>query len=155
MEIQKVYVRHDGTTVVKCHNCGTTKTVDAAKLKKRGKPLKLRCSCQEVFQIFFEFRGAYRKNSCPDGYYAKFSVINEWLKMRIDSISMTGVGFTTLNRNDLRKNDRLMVKISLDDREKSKIEKKAAVKWVQDRDIGCRFIETDKYDKVLGFYLMP
>lgn len=68
---------------------------------------------------------------------------------------MTGVGFTTLNRNDLRKNDRLMVKISLDDREKSKIEKKAAVKWVEDRDIGCSFIETDKYDKVLGFYLMP
>lgn len=124
MEIQKVYVRHDGTTVVKCHNCGTTKTVDAAKLKKRGKPLKLRCSCQAVFQIFFEFRSAYRKKRCPDGYYAKLSVINEWLKMRINNISMTGVGFTTLNRNDLRKNDRLMVKIPLDDREKSKIEKK-------------------------------
>ena len=155
MEIQKVYVRHDGTTVVKCHNCGTTRTVDAAKLKKRGKPLKLRCSCQAVFQIFFEFRSAYRKKSCPDGYYAKLSVINEWLKMRIDSISMTGVGFTTLNRNDLRKSDRVMVKISLDDREKSKIEKRAVVKWVQDRYIGCNFIETDKYDKVLGFYLMP
>jgi hypothetical protein len=68
---------------------------------------------------------------------------------------MTGVGFTTLNRNDLRKNDRLMVKISLDDREKSKIEKRAVVKRVQDRDIGCRFIESDPYDKILGFYLMP
>jgi len=115
----------------------------------------LRGSCQEVFQIFFEFRGTYRKKNCPDGYYAKLSVINEWLKMRIDSISITGVGCTTLNRNDLRKNDRLMVKISLDDREKSKIEKRAVVKWVQDRYIGCSFIETDKYDKVLGFYLMP
>ena len=155
MEIQKVYVRHDGTTVVKCHNCGTTKTVDAAKLKKRGKPLKLRCSCQAVFQVFFEFRSAYRKKSSLDGYYAKLSVINEWLKIRIDNISMTGVGFTTLNRNDLRKNDRLMVKISLDDREKSKIEKSAVVKCVQDRYIGCRFIESDPYDKALGFYLMP
>jgi hypothetical protein len=155
MEIQKVFVRHDGTTVVKCHICGTSKTVNATKLKKRGKPLKLRCSCQAVFQIFFEFRGAYRKKSCPDGYYAKLSVINEWRKMRIDSISMTGIGFTALNRNDLRKNDRLMVKIPLDDREKSKIEKRAVVKWVQDRDIGCSFIETDKYDKALGFYLMP
>jgi hypothetical protein len=47
------------------------------------------------------------------------------------------------------------VKISLDDKEKSKIEKSAVVKWVQDRDIGCSFIEKDKYDKVLGFYLMP
>jgi hypothetical protein len=155
MEIQKVYVRHDGTTVVKCHNCGTTKTVDAAKLKKRGKPLKLRCSCQAVFQIFFEFRGAYRKKSCPDGYYAKHPIPNEWIKVRINNISITGVGFTTLNRNYLRKGDRLKVKISLDDREKSKIEKSAVVKWVQDRDIGCSFIEKDKYDKVLGFYLMP
>ncbi|MBU4443911.1 hypothetical protein KJ656_02360 [bacterium] len=155
MEIQKVYVRHDGTTVVKCHNCGTTKTVDAAKLKKRGKPLKLRCSCQAVFQIFFEFRGAYRKKCSLDGYYTKLPVMNEWLKMRIDSISMTGVGFTTLNRDDLRKNDRLMMKIFLDDREKSKIEKRAVVKWVQGRDIGSSFVETDKYDKILGFYLMP
>ena len=155
MEIQKVYVRHDGTTVVKCHNCGTTKTVDAAKLKRRGKPIKLRCSCQAVFQIFFEFRGAYRKKSCPDGYYAKLSVINEWIKVRINNISITGVGFITLNRNYLRKDDRLMVKIFLDDREKSKIEKSAVVKWVEDRDIGCSFIEIDKYDKVLGFYLMP
>jgi hypothetical protein len=155
MEIQKVYVRQDGTTVVDCHNCGTTKTVDAAKLKKRGKPLKLRCSCQAVFQIFFEFRGAHRKKSCPDAYYAKPSKMNEWRKMRINSISITGIGFTTLNRNDLTKNDSLMVKITLGDREKSKIEKRAVVKWVQGRDIGCRFIETDEYDKVLGFYLMP
>ena len=62
--------------------------------------------------------------------------------MRIDSISMTGVGFTTLNSNDLKKDDKLMVKISLDGREKSKIEKMAVVKWVQGRDIGCSFIET-------------
>ena len=155
MEIQKVYVRQDGKTVVRCHNCGTTKTVDAAKLKKRGKPLKLRCSCQAVFQIFFEFRGAHRKKSCPDGYYAKPSKMNEWRKMRINSISMTGIGFTTLNRNDLKKNDSLMVKITLDDRGKSKIGKRAVVKWVQGRDIGCSFIETDEYDKILGFYLMP
>jgi hypothetical protein len=81
--------------------------------------------------------------------------MNEWLKMRINSISMTGIGFTTLNRNGLKINDRLMVKISLDDREKSQIEKKAVVMWVQSRDIGCTFIDTDEYDKVLGFYLMP
>ena len=155
MEIQKVYVRHDGTTVVKCHNCGTTKTVDAAKLNKREKPLKLRCSCQAVFQIFFEFRSAYRKKSCPDGYYAKLSVMNEWIKVRINNISITGVGFITLNRNYLRKGDRLVVRIFIDDREKSNIEKSADVKWVQDRYIGCRFIESDQYDKILGFYLMP
>jgi hypothetical protein len=68
---------------------------------------------------------------------------------------MNGIGFTTLNRSDLKKNDRLRVKIPLDGREKSQIEKTAVVKWIQGRDIGCSFIETDKYDKILGFYLMP
>jgi hypothetical protein len=68
---------------------------------------------------------------------------------------MTGIGFTTLNRNDLAKNDRLMVKIPLDGRKKSKIEKRAVVKWIKGKDIGCSFIETDEYDRVLGFYLMP
>ena len=81
--------------------------------------------------------------------------MNEWRKIHINSISMTGIGFTTLTRNDLRKNDSLMVKITLDDREKSKIEKTAVVKWAQGRDIGCSFIEKDEYDRVLGFYLMP
>jgi hypothetical protein len=143
MEIQKVYVRPDGTTVVKCHNCGSEKTVDATKLKRGGKPLKMGCSCQEVFQKIFEFRSAYRKKCFLDGYYAKHSKMNEWIKIRINNISITGVRFTTLNRNYLRKGDRLIVRISLDDREKSKIEKRAVVKWVQGRDIGCSFIETE------------
>ena len=81
--------------------------------------------------------------------------MNEWIKVRINNISITGVGFITLNRNYLRKGDRLVVRIFIDDREKSKIEKSADVKWVQDRYIGCRFIESDQYDKILGFYLMP
>jgi len=81
--------------------------------------------------------------------------MNEWIKVRMNNISITGVGFITLNRNYLRKGDRLVVRISLDDREKSKIEKSAVVKWVQERYIVCRFIESDQYDKILGFYLMP
>ena len=155
MDIQKAYVRHDGTIIVKCYSCGTSKTVNAAKLNKRPQPLKVRCSCQAVFQVFFEFRDAYRKNCNLAGHYAKLPVMGKWVKMGVDNISMTGVGFTTYKRNDLRKGDRLKVRISLDDREKSNIEKKAVVRWVHDRNVGCRFIESDQYDKVLGFYLMP
>ena len=155
MDIQKAYVRHDGTTVVKCHSCGTSKTVNTAKLKKHGQPLKIRCSCQAVFQVFFEFRSAHRKKCNLAGYYAKLPVMDEWLKMRVDNISLTGVGFTAFKKDDLRASDELMIRISLDDREKSRIEKRAVVRWVHDRNVGCRFNESDQYDKILGFYLMP
>lgn len=50
--------------------------------------------------------------------------MNEWLKMLVDNISMTGLGFTIFKRNNLRKSNGLKVKISLDDREKSRIEKR-------------------------------
>ena len=114
----------------------------------------MRCSCRAVFKFFLNLEVLAAKKSLPDGYYAKPSKMNEWVKMRLNSISMNGIGFTTLNGNGLTINDRLMVKIFLGGGYKSQIEKTAVVRWVQDRDIGCSFSETDEYDKILGFYLM-
>jgi hypothetical protein len=75
--------------------------------------------------------------------------------MWVNNISMSGVGFTTFKRNDIKKSDELMIRMSLDDREKSGIEKKVVVMWVHERNVGCKYSESDQYDKILGFYLMP
>lgn len=152
--MQKVYLRHNNTAVVKCPNCGIEKTVNAAKLKKRGKSFKLRCTCRSVFRVSFEFRKAYRKRNNLEGYYATISESKQYGKMRVEDISLLGIGFTTLHTNRLKKGDGINVEFTLDDKRHSKIEKNAVVRWVKDKHIGCQFTETDQYDKDLGFYLM-
>ena len=152
VEVQKAFVRHDGKTAITCNSCGTIKTVDTTKLNKCGRPLRVRCSCQAVFRVFFEFRGAYRKKTTPDAYYAKLSAMTQWLKMRVYDVSVSGVGFSTPNKNALRKGDILKLKLSSDDGKRSRIEKKAVVKWVQDRYVGCKFMDKDQYTKTIGFH---
>ena len=155
MDIQKVYVKNDNTAVVKCPDCGTAKTVNAGKLKKRGKPLSLRCSCRSVFQVIFEYRKAYRKKTNLEGYYAMDPVVSRsWGKMRVDNISLNGIGFTSFNKNNLKKGDKISVKFTLDDKKHSEIEKTTVVRWVSNRSAGCKFTETDEYDRLIGFYLM-
>ena len=154
MDMQKVYVRHDSTAVVNCPNCGTEKTINTAKLEKRGKPFKLRCTCRSVFRVFFEFRKAYRKRTNLEGYYTPISESKQWGKIHLENISLTGIEFVTLHMNRLKEGDEIKVAFTLDDKRHSKIEKNAVVRWVKDKHIGCQFTETDQYDKVLGFYLM-
>ena len=153
MDTQRVYVKDDNTAVVKCPHCGTAKTVNTGKLKNHRKTLALRCSCRSVFRVFFEFRKSYRKKTNLEGYYAILPVSRQWGKMRIDAISLSGIGFTTLNKNNLKKGDRIKVKFNLDDKRHSEVEKEAVVIWANNKSAGCEFTETDEYDRILGFYL--
>lgn len=153
MDTQRVYVKDDNTAVVKCPNCGTAKTVNTGKLKNRGKASALRCSCRSVFRVFFEFRKSYRKKTNLEGYYAILPVSRQWGKMRVDTISLNGIGFTTLNKNNLKKGDRIKAKFNLDDGRHSEVEKQAVVMWANNKSAGCEFTQTDEYDTILGFYL--
>jgi hypothetical protein len=155
METQKVYVTDDNMAVINCPSCGTAKTVNAGKLKKRGKPLSLRCSCQSVFRVFFEYRKVYRKKANLGGYYAMLPVVSKDLdKMRVDDISINGIGFTTQKKNTLKKGDKIRVTFTLDDKNHSEIVKRGVVRWVNARRVGCKFTEPNEYDRLLGFYMM-
>ena len=154
MEIQRVYVNDGHAAVVKCPNCGNTKTVNTGKLNKQGMNLVLRCSCQSLFKVFFEFRKSHRKKTNLEGYYTILPQSKQWGKMRVDNISLNGIGFITLNKNNLKRGNEIKVRFNLDDTRRSEIEKKAVVMWVNNKSAGCEFAETDEYDRLLGFYLM-
>ena len=153
MDAQRVYVKDDNTALVRCPNCGTAKTVNAGKLKNRRKATALRCSCRAVFRVFFEFRKSYRKKTNLEGYYAILPVSMQWGKMRVDDISLNGIGFTTIYKNNLKQGERIKVKFILDDKRQSEVEKQAVVMWANNKSAGCEFTQTDEYDRILGFYL--
>lgn len=154
-EAQTVYVQQDNTAVVKCPDCGTARSMNVESFKGRRKPLKLRCKCGSAFRVLLEFRRAYRKETRLNGNYVKLAPKKETGKIMVKNISRLGVGFTTLTQHNLGKGDDVLVTFTLDDANRSEIEKRAVVRVVLDRYIGCEFTDQSQHDKILGFYLMP
>lgn len=72
----------------------------------------------------------------------------------IESISLNGVGFTTLDKHDLSKNDVLKLRFQLDDSRKTVINRLVIVQYIRGRYVGCQFTDQKSYDGDLGFYLM-
>jgi hypothetical protein len=160
VETEKVYVKpDDGTAMLKCPYCGTTKTGYVGKFKGARRHLKIRCACQSIFRVLLEFRQTFRKESELQGYHTKLPYAGVWGEMLTTNLSISGVGFVTLTRHELSAGDEVKVKFTLDDGRSSKIEKKALVRWVKERNIGCEFTASvgydDTYDTVLNFYLIP
>ena len=154
-ETQKVYVDTDNNATLLCPHCGTSKTVNVEKLKNRGDPLRIRCTCRETFSVTFEFRKAHRKETNLVGHYCRLPASEDWHTMTVRNISSTGIGFETYNPHDLGKGDEVRVRFALDDAKRSEIERDVIVRVAKDKYIGGEFSDPGLYDKALGFYLMP
>jgi hypothetical protein len=117
--------------------------------------LKARCKCGAAFGILFEVRKAYRKETRLHGNYVKDSAGEEQGRIIVRNISLSGIGFTTLTKHNLKQGDNVRLKFTLDDKRRSEIEKNGVVRVVNDKSIGCQFTGSDQQDEPLGFYLMP
>ncbi|MFQ5981728.1 MAG: PilZ domain-containing protein, partial [Candidatus Heimdallarchaeota archaeon] len=73
---------------------------------------------------------------------------------KIFDISLGGIGITTIGKHNIDEGDYITVKFTLDTPASPTIEKEATVRWVKGNYIGCEFIDTDKNDTNIGFYLL-
>jgi hypothetical protein len=150
-ETKTVFVK-DNKAVIICPCCEMVKSVNVEKFKGRKKPLTVRCKkCGGNFSILLDFRASYHKKVHLDGYYTKFG-FSEWNKMEVKDISRTGIQITTLQ--DLKENDEVAMKFTLDNMKHSEIKKNAVVRWTKDRYAGLEFTDTSLYESELGFYLL-
>jgi len=149
METERAYVNPgDNTVVLKCPHCGTAKIRHVGKFKGSKRRVKVRCSCGAVFSVSFDFRKTPRRETHREGYYTKLPEARAWRKMLATDVSITDMGFTALGKHDLKIGDELKVRFTLDDHRCSKIEKKAIVRRVKDRHIGCEFVASLAFDVV-------
>ena len=155
MEPQKAFVREDGTTVLKCPFCRHSRTVSVQKIKDEKKVIKIKCSCQKSYSVSLELRKLYRKTASLNGKYVNLSQNNENGMMIVKDVSMGGIGFDTVGGSSIAKGHELEVTFTLDDPHSSVIKKQVVVRIVRDKFVGCEFVHAHKYDKALGFYLMP
>ncbi len=160
VEIERAFVRpEDDSVVLKCPHCGTARSRTVGKFKGPRRRVKVRCLCRSVFRVLLEFRKTFRKGSELQGYYAKLPAAGERGEMLIRNLSISGIGFVTLTKHNLSQGDEVKVRFTLDNGRSAEIEKKAFVRWVKDRDIGCEFMASvghdNRHDTALNFYLIP
>lgn len=155
MEPQKVFVKEDGTTLIKCPHCTHARTVSVEKFKNKKKVIKVKCSCKKSYFVSLELRRMYRKSTNLKGSYLNTSLDNEVGMMIVRDVSMGGIGFEVVGKNRIEKDHELNVTFTLDDSHSSIIKRQVVVRIVNGNYVGCEFTHAFEYNKALGFYLLP
>ena len=154
MKPQKVFVRGDGTTVVKCPYCAHARTVSVQHFTGKKK-IKIKCRCKKSYTVSLELRKLYRKSTNLKGSYINLTLGNEVGSMIVKDVSIGGVGFEVIGNNRIEKDHELVVTFTLDDPHSSVIKRQVVTRIVVGNFVGCEFLHAHEYDKALGFYLLP
>ncbi|WP_028584675.1 PilZ domain-containing protein [Desulfogranum mediterraneum] len=153
MATVKAYVRANHTATISCPACGATKTIQLNQLKNRRRAIKIRCRCQAVFEVQFDYRHTFRKLVNLPGTYLILQGGQGGGVIHIQNISRGGIGFTVSGMHQLRAGLLVGIEFQLNDKKQTIIKKKAEVLSVQQNKIGCQFSEQGDIGKDLGFFL--
>lgn len=164
---QTVHVRQDNSATVICPHCEIRYTVNAGKVTTRGRRSKLRCKCGQSFSVFFEFRENPRRELYVDGYYRPIREVyirgtvrtvptsESFVRVLVQNVSRTGIGFVVPTGHELKVDDRVEIMFTLDDAERTRIERTAVVRRLAEGSyLGCEFTDFGHVDKDTGFYIM-
>ena len=166
IEIQKVMVRDGKAAVLQCPNCLESKTISVAGLVKYR--FNVRCKCKHVFAVQLEFRKKFRKQTNLKGYFKRKTSQAEWSEIHweaerwnafkvnchVVNLSAGGIGFIPINSYEFNPGDFFAIKFALDDSAHTVISKRAIARVVLENYVGCEFVEEDKNDKKIGYYLL-
>ncbi len=150
----KLHVRNNNTATLVCPNCGTIKHIAAERFRHIRHTVTVRCRCQKILTILFDFRRNYRKQTNLTGMYeiATQGGIGGGL-IHIHNISRGGLGFTISGLHRIEKGQELLLEFQLNDKMKTVLKKRVIVKSVQQNTIGCQFTDNAEMEKALGFFL--
>jgi len=162
MKTYAIYTNLTDTVTLACEECKRSKALRASDVKDIPQPLKLRCPCGASFGVHVTVRQFYRKKTALPGSYIKRDLqtgrIVEQGRLSVEDLSRTGMGLRTLCKHSVTVNDVLAVTFTLDDPQRTRIEKHVRVRRVEAWRIGAEFVDSEAYtdaNRVLGFYLKP
>ena len=155
MDLARFFVKPDNNVDMKCPYCRTVKTVPVAKIKDPKNVIEVKCVCRKVFKAVLEFRKMYRKETELKGRYINQSRDSDAGGIVIRNLSMIGLGFSIDGAHHIECDNILNIEFRLDDEQKTFVAREVVVKGVQGNFANVAFINIDKYDRYLDFYLMP
>ena len=155
---EKVFITSDNKVVFRCPNCQRTKTMDAADLGER-QPLrfKLKCPCGHVTVSTVEKRRYYRKEIDLPGSYTRYvegKPAGSGL-LRVNNLSTTGMKLFISTQERFAAGDLLKVSFTLDNAQRSQVQKKVVVCSVTPPNYGVEYAPNETIDKALSFYMLP
>jgi hypothetical protein len=162
MQTHVIYANLSESVTLVCEQCRRSTVLKAAAVNDLPQPLNIQCPCGVTFGVNIAIRQFYRKKTRLLGRYVKYDTqrdqILEQGRMIVEDISRTGLGLRTMCRHTILVNDVLSVTFTLDDKQKTAIQKSVRVRRIDDCFIGAEFVDHDAYtdtNRILGFYLMP
>jgi hypothetical protein len=154
---EKVFITSDNTAVFRCPHCQRTKTVDVATLGDLARPLRfrLKCPCGQVTTSVIEKRRRFRKETSFPGTYVHFVDGQPRGKgsLTVKDLSASGMKLMIASGGTFSRGDVLKVSFTLDDAQRSPVEKKVIIRSISPPFFGTEFAPTEQIDKALGFYL--
>ncbi|ETX08314.1 hypothetical protein [Candidatus Entotheonella palauensis] len=154
--MKKLYVNAKQQVTITCVHCGGSYTTTVPLHIRGNTPATAKCPCGEAMQVVFEFRQAYRKRTFLQGLLQRHVTDVVGQAAQIRNLSQSGLQLTTRWWRNLHTNDVLSITFILDNPQRSKIDKRIIVKYIDQKVIGATFCPEDQlsYQKEIGFYLM-
>lgn len=154
--MEKVHISSNNTATFVCPNCENTSTVDVSKYAKVDKrvTVNVKCRCGHRFTVVLEKRKKYRKETNLPGNYVNLNAANDKGIMVVLDISSSGLKLKLNVKRNFKSGDALRVSFNLDDKRRTRIEKKVVVQNVNGNFIGVAFAPEEPDDPALGFYLL-
>ncbi|MFO8083043.1 MAG: PilZ domain-containing protein [Desulfobacterales bacterium] len=151
--IQSVFVNVENQAVFTCPQCTKSRAANVSRFlnQKNNSQIKIKCSCGHIFEAILERRKFYRKKTRLHGTASSEKTKKQFL-ITVVNLSRSGLEFKTRESHLLSIGEHLWVEFTLDNNNKSLIQKKIAIKRIKKDYVGAEFCLQDEYDKILGFY---
>ena len=141
------------TTTITCPHCARSKSVPNAKLREFDRPLKVKCSCGQVFALSPNHRRFIRVAVDLDGQLSTHDSPSILAKVKVVDLSLSGVGFKAPGAA-FEVGQTLALTFYLDDAAKTPITEDVVIQNMRGDVVGAEFVNQDTYNFDLDFYLM-
>lgn len=150
----RIFVRPDNTATIICPACNAVTQTSVARYRNKKHAIKIRCKCNTVFKVELDFRRHYRMQiSLPGTYRVIDPPGGGGGVIHIKNISRNGLGFTVSGIHHMKPGQTIRLEFILNDNNQTKLIKEAEIRLIEKNYIGCRFLNEDRLEKALGFYL--
>jgi hypothetical protein len=154
--MKKIYVNPKQQITLTCDHCQHTYTAKVPLHIRSHTPIKVKCRCGSIADVLFEFRQAYRKTTSLQGLLRLPATDVTEQAAQIRNLSRDGLQLTIRRWRHIDRHDIIAITFVLDNPQRSHIDKRAMVKYIDKQVVGAQFCPEDQlsYQKEIGFYLM-
>ena len=154
--MKKIYVTPKQQVSLTCDECSAVYTSAAPPRVRGNMVVRARCRCGHDIEAVFEYRQAYRKQVSLYGQFRNTEGIASTQMAQVQNLSQSGLQFTTYGWRTVHQGDVITVSFTLDDAQRSRVNKQVEIRHVSEQSVGGQFCNTDQfaYQKEIGFYLM-